>query len=34
MLEYLENADPLDDDGYPEGEYDDYGEYPEDDYDY
>ena len=34
MLEYLENADPLDDDDYPEDDYDDYGEYPEDDSDY
>ena len=29
MLEYLENADPLDDDNYPEDGYDDYGEYPD-----
>ena len=29
MLQYLENADPLDEDDYPEDDYDDYGEYPD-----
>ncbi len=31
MLKYLENADPLDEDGYPSDDdyFDDYGEYPE-----
>ena len=30
LLNYVENADPLDDDGYPSDDFDDYGEYPED----
>ena len=29
-LQYLENIDPLDEDGYPSDDFDDYGEYPED----
>ena len=34
MLKYV-NADPLDDDGYPSDDgFDEYGEYPSDDYDY
>lgn len=29
-LQYLENIDPLDDNDYPEDDFDEYGEYPED----
>ena len=35
LLKYVEDADPLDDNDYPSDDgFDEYGEYPEDDYDY